>query len=84
MNSLFQTMPQAQNIPSPQGNNIINMLKAAKDPGTLFKTMSKTNPQVQQIMQMIQQTNQTPKDLFYSMAQQRGVDPNQVLNMFNQ
>ena len=77
-------MPQGQNIlQSPQGNNIINMLKAAKDPGELFKSMSQSNPQVQQIMQMIQQTNKTPKDLFYTVAQQRGVDPNDILSMFN-
>ena len=77
-------MPQGQNIPQfPQGNNIINMLKAAKDPGELFKSMSQSNPQVQQIMQMIQQTNKTPKDLFYSVAQQRGIDPNDILSMFN-
>ena len=59
------------------------MLKAAQNPGELFKSMAQTNPQVQQIMQLIQQTNKTPKQLFYDTAQQYGVDPNQILNMFN-
>ena len=44
--------------------------------------MVKNNPQVQSIMQMIQQTNQTPKELFYKTAQQQGIDPNQILGMF--
>ena len=80
MNSLF---PQQQNMSlQPQQNNIIQMLKNSHNPGQLFQQMAKSNPQVQSIMQMIQQTNQTPKQLFYQAAEQRGVDPNQILNMF--
>lgn len=78
MNSLYQSTPQQQ----PANNNLINMIKNSTNPGQLFQTMAKSNPQVQSIMQMIQQTNQTPKDLFYQAAQQRGVDPNQILGMF--
>lgn len=48
----------------------------------LFKTMAQNSPQVQSIMQMIQAANMTPKDYFYKTAQERGVDPNQVLGMF--
>lgn len=77
MNSLYQNTPQ-----QPVNNNLINLIKNSTNPGQLFQTMAKSNPQVQSIMQMIQQTNQTPKDLFYQAAQQRGVDPNQILSMF--
>ncbi len=77
MNSLYQNTPQ-----QPANNNLINLIKNSTNPGQLFQTMAKSNPQVQSIMQMIQQTNQTPKDLFYQAAQQRGVDPNQILSMF--
>ena len=80
MNSLYQQPNISPQLP--QQNNIINMIKNSGNPGQLFKTMAKSNPQVQQIMQMIQQTNQTPKQLFYQTAQQRGIDPNQILNMF--
>ena len=58
------------------------MIKNSANPGQLFQSMAKNNPQVQSIMNMIQQTNQTPKELFYQTAQQRGIDPNQVLGMF--
>lgn len=78
MNSLY---PQQNMLPQQQ-NNIIQMLKNSSNPGELFQSMSKSNPQVQSIMRLIQQTNQTPKQLFYQAAQQRGVDPNQILNMF--
>ena len=77
MNSLYRNTSQ-----QPANNNLIQMIKNSTNPGQLFQTMAKSNPQVQSIMQMIQQTNQTPKDLFYQAAQQRGVDPNQILGMF--
>lgn len=40
------------------------------------------NPQLQQVMQMVKASNMTPKEYFYMLAKQRGVDPNQILNMF--
>ena len=81
MNSLF---PQQQPRPpiNTQQSQLLQLVKASKDPGQLFQTMAKNNPQVQSIMQMIQQTNQTPKELFYKTAQQQGIDPNQILGMF--
>ncbi len=79
MNSLYQQLSTSR---PPQTNNIIQMIKNSANPGQLFQTMAKNNPQVQSIMQMIQQTNQTPKQLFYQTAQQRGVDPNEILGMF--
>ena len=40
------------------------------------------NPQLQQVMQLVRASNMTPKEYFYMLAKQRGVDPNQILNMF--
>ena len=42
------------------------------------------NPQLQQIMNMVRASNMTPKEYFYMLAKQKGVDPNQILNMFKQ
>ena len=41
-----------------------------------------SNPQLQQVMQMVRASNMTPKEYFYMLAKQKGVDPNQILNMF--
>ena len=81
MNSLF---PQQQPRPqiNTQQSQLLQLVKASKDPGQLFQTMAKNNPQVQSIMQMIQQTNQTPKELFYKTSQQQGIYPNQILGMY--
>lgn len=40
------------------------------------------NPQLQQVMQMVRASNMTPKEYFYALAKQKGVDPNGILKMF--
>ena len=42
------------------------------------------NPQLQQVMNMVKASRMTPKEYFYSLAKQKGIDPNQILNMFKQ
>lgn len=36
---------------------------------------------MQNIYSMIQSSNKSPKELFYFMAQQKGIDPNIILDM---
>ena len=74
-----------QFIQSPQQNNIqqlINIMKSSSNPQAMIQKMISTNPKMQSIINMMQQSGQTPKQFFYQYAQQIGVDPNQVLNMF--
>ena len=40
------------------------------------------NPQLQQVMQLVKASNMTPKEYFYMLAKQKGVDPNSILSMF--
>lgn len=40
-----------------------------------------SNPQMQNIYSMIQNSNQSPKELFYKLAEEKGIDPNTILNM---
>ncbi len=38
---------------------------------------------MQNIYSIIQNSNKSPKELFYQMAQEKGIDPSVILNMFN-
>ena len=40
------------------------------------------NPQIQQVMNLVKASNMTPKEYFYMLAKQKGVDPNSILSMF--
>ena len=83
MNSLFQQLsPQQQNNAiSPQMTQMANMMKSANNPQQLLMTMAQNNPKTKQVLDFINKSNQSPKDLFYSMAKQKGVDPNQIINL---
>lgn len=83
MNKLYQEMMQNNPTQQPvnQFKQMMNTLRTSKNPQQLFLNMLGNNPQVQQAIQMMKQTGQSPKDLFYQMAQQKGVDPQQIINM---
>lgn len=62
---------------------MIGTVQAAKDPMGKLNQIASTNPQMQQVMQVIQQNGGNAKQAFYNMAQQRGVDPNVILQQLN-
>lgn len=66
-----------QNIQQLKG--MMRQLKTMQNPNVAFQTMAQNNPQMQQVLQMCQGKN--PKDVFYAMCQQQGVNPEQILNM---
>ena len=72
MNSLYQQM---------QTQQVAGMMKTMKNPQALLNQMSQNNPQVKQLMTMIQNSGKSPKELFYQVAQEKGVDPNEILKM---
>ena len=76
--------PQASPQPK-QENGLVQaykMLSAMQNPEAALQTLVQRNPMMQQAMQLVNSSKMSPKDLFYSMAQQQGVDPDQILSMF--
>ena len=70
---------------SPQPNGLVQaykMLSGMNNPNAALQALAQKNPMMQQAVQLVNSSHMSPKDLFYSMAQQRGVDPEQVLSMF--
>ena len=78
MNNLYQQLMGNQSNPMKQ---MLNAIRSSKNPQQLFMNMAQQNPQMKQVLNMIQTSGKSPKDLFYQLAQQKGVDPNQILNM---
>ena len=58
-----------------------NMMKTMRNPQAMLNQMAQNNPQAKQMMDLLQ-SGTSPKDLFYQMAQEKGVDPEEILNMF--
>lgn len=60
-------------------SNMIGTMQAAQNPEMAINQMAMNNPQMQSVMQFIQQNGGDARQLFYSMAQQKGVDPNVII-----
>ena len=77
MNNLYKQL----NTGISSQNNIksmINMLRNSNNPQMLVQNMLQNNPKVQQI---IQQYGGNPKTAFYNVAKQKGINPDEILNM---
>ena len=85
MNSLYQSLMGQKGISSPNNlsgvKNLMNMVKSAKNPQTMLQSMVNQNPQMKQVMDYVQQNGGDPKTAFYKLAEQRGVNPDEVLQM---
>ena len=64
-----------------QIKNMMQMVKAAKNPQAMMQMMAQQNPQISQVMNFVQQNGGDPKMAFYKLAEQRGVNPDEVLQM---
>ena len=81
MNSLYQEMVKNQLSQNNQFSQIFKMVKNSSNPQQLITNMLQSNPKYKQTLDMIQSSGKSPKDLFYAMAKQKGVNPDDILNM---
>ena len=58
----------------------MNMVQNAGNPQMMMNQLMQNNPMYSQVQQVIQQNGGDPKTAFYSLCNQMGVDPNQILN----
>ena len=72
---------------SPINNNLnqikqmMNMVKSAGNPQAMLQSMAQSNPQMKQVLNFIGQSGGDPKTAFYKMAEEKGVDPEEILSM---
>ena len=48
---------------------------------SMLQSLIASNPQMGQVMNLVQQYNGDAKSAFYDLAKQKGVDPNEIINM---
>ena len=61
--------------------NMMNMLRGAGNPSMMLQQMTAQNPQMQQAIQYVNQNGGNAKQAFYKLAQEKGVNPDEILNM---
>ena len=80
----------SQNQPNQNGSGMngiqrikamMQMVRGSNNPQAAMQSMAANNPQMQQVLQYIQQSGGDPRAAFYKMAAEKGVDPNQIIGM---
>ena len=64
-----------------QIRQMINVFKNANNPQQLLQNMMNSNPKLRTVMNYVNQNGGNPKDAFYKMAQEKGVDPEEIIKM---
>ena len=59
----------------------MDTIKSSNNPQAMLQNMVNQNPQYKQIMDYVRQNGGDPKTAFYKMAQEKGVNPDDILNM---
>ena len=59
----------------------MNMMQNGGNMSSMVQSMLASNPQYGPVMNFVAQHNGDAKAAFYDMAQQKGVDPNTIINM---
>ena len=85
MNNLYNQLNRNINqIPKnniQQVKSMLNLIRNANNPQALLQTMINNNPNLANVMNIIRQNGGNPKDAFYNLAKQKGVNPDEILNM---
>lgn len=85
MNKLYNELAGNIQTINQTGNSMVNEManayKNSTNPEQLLVNLARQNPNIVKILEMIKSSNKSPKELFYEMAAQKGVDPNQILGM---
>ena len=82
--NLFQELNQQSS--SGQLFNPFEMAKAvqrAANPNNMMMSLMQQNPQVREALNIVQQNGGNPKEVFYKLAKEKGINPNSILNKFN-
>ena len=83
MNALYQQLNQPQqssNAPLSEAAELNKAVKQASNPTAIMNKLIQSNPRLKAAYNMVQQSGGNAKTLFYQLAQQKGIDPNSILN----
>lgn len=73
---------QTKKLPNNQANIVRNMANTMKaNPQQMLNQIINSNPQAKTMMNMLRASGQSPKQLFFTMAREKGIDPNSIIEM---
>ena len=64
-----------------QIKNMMSMISGAQNPQAMMNQLMMNNPQLKQAMDLIKQAGGDPKSAFYALAEKKGVNPDDIINL---
>lgn len=61
----------------------MQMVKGSKNPDAMIQFLMTSNPQFKDAMNFVRQNGGSPKDAFYALAKQKGINPDEIIGLFN-
>ena len=58
------------------------MIKGANNPQAMFDQMMKQNPNINNVLENVKKYGNNPKEIYYNLAREKGVDPDEFLKQF--
>ena len=77
---ILQQLGGGLKIP-PQIKQMIGMIKSSGNPQLLLNQLMQSNPNMKQAMEIVQQYGGNAEKAFYALAEQKGIDPKEILNL---
>ena len=80
-------MQSQRPMESSQPNNLdqikqmMNYIRFSQNPRMALESMIQSNPQIQNVMNLVRQNGGDPKTAFYNLAKEKGIDPDEILKM---
>jgi len=82
MNSLYQQLNNMSQ-PTSSAKKLLDMVRTAKDPNAMLIQLFEQNPQMKQVLDIIQKNGGDPKVAFYTLAKEKGINPEDILSILN-
>ena len=81
LNPMMQSLirPQIMQNIAPV-KQIMSTLRNAGNPQAMFNQMLMQNPRIREVMKYVNDNGGNAEQAFYKMAEQKGVDPNEIIS----
>ena len=77
---ILQQLGGGLKIP-PHVRQMINLLKSSGNPQELLNQLMMTSPNMKQVMEIVQQYGGDANRAFYALAEQKGINPQEILDL---
>lgn len=79
LQALAKNSPAINNLN--QIKSMMDMVKSAGNPQAMLESLAQSNPQMKQVIDLVDRSGGDPEKAFYKLAQEKNVDPEAILSL---